>query len=92
MKDLSRGLEALIAVLTGVLGAPIVAGLWWAAFSSPACDTGLGTVECVVSASGEHWSWASLAASPEAVVLGFVLAAIAFIGLEMVNERSNQST
>jgi hypothetical protein len=92
MKDLSRGLEALIAVLTGVLGAPIAAALWWAALSSPICDTALGTVDCVVTTSGEHWSWASLAASPEAVVLGLILAGAAFLALEGVNERSAPAT
>jgi hypothetical protein len=90
MRDLSRGLEALLAVLTGALGAPIAAALWWTVLRSPICDTPLGTVDCVVTTSGEHWSWASLAASPEAVVLGFILAGAAFLALEAFHERSPQ--
>ena len=91
MKELSRGLETLIAVMAGVLGAPIAAALWWAALSSPICNSGLGTVDCVVTGSGEHWSWVSLAGSPEAIVLGFLLAVAAFLALEAVNERSRQT-
>ena len=92
MKDLSRGLEALIAVLMGVLGAPIVAAAWWAVLNSPICDTALGTVDCVVTPSGEHWSWTSLAASPEALALAIVLAGAAFLALEGLNDRSAAAT
>ena len=92
MKELSRGLEALFALLVGALAAPIAAAAWWVALNSPICDTGLGTVDCVVTASGEYSSWALLTTSPEALVLALILAVAAFLALEAFQERPPQLT
>ena len=90
MRELSRGLEALVALWAGVLGAPIAAALWWAALSSPICSNGLGTVDCVVTTSGAYASWAVLATSPEALVLAVILGGATFLALEGINQRTRQ--
>lgn len=81
--DLTSGQEAAVAIFTGAAGAPIAAGLVWALFHGPYCEGFMGgPQECVITFSGESRSWADLAASPESIVIGFILGGLAYAVLE----------
>lgn len=56
---MSKAQEVIVSVLTGVLGAPIAAWIFWTLFNSPMCDPDVltGSQDCVVTISGESRSW-----------------------------------
>lgn len=83
---MSKAQEVVASVLTGVLGAPIAAWIFWTLFNSPMCDPDIltGSQDCVVTISGESRSWLELATTPAAVVLGLLLAGLAYFILDVI--------
>lgn len=93
ISELSRAQEVGVSVLTGFLGAPIAAWTYWTLFHEPICEPDVfsGSRECVVTASGESMSWLALAVTPAAVILGFILAGVAYIVLELLIAAAKRS-
>lgn len=96
LSELSRAQEISVSVLTGVLGAPIAAWIYWTLSHQPICDPELfsGSRDCVVTVSGESRSWLELATTPAAVILGFILAGLTHVILDVligVSKKPGQS-
>lgn len=92
MSNLSKARELSVAVFTGFLGAPIAAWIYWQVANMPICDPDYfsGSRDCVVTYSGESRSWFALATSPDAVVLGFIFAGLAYGVLEFLEWLSRR--
>lgn len=93
VSEWSKAQELSVSALTGVLGAPIAAWVFWTLFHGPTCEPQLltGSRDCVVTVSGESRSWPELAATPAAVIFGFVLAVVAYIVLDILTTASKGS-
>jgi hypothetical protein len=96
LSELSEAQEISVSVLTGALGAPIAAWTYWTLFHQPICGPEFfsGSRDCVVTVSGESRSWLELAKTPDAVVLGFILAVLAYVILDVligVSKKPGQS-
>lgn len=96
LSEMSEAQEISVSVLTGALGAPIAAWIYWTLFHSRICDPALltGSRDCVVTTSGESRSWLDLATTPDAVIFAFLLAGLAYLILDVligVSKKLEQS-